>query len=75
MSFPCYTWQNLEGILVAHWKGNTALKWGRNILWQGERGEEFFGGLGHKRSDFHNMQSTGSNVRNVMMHALTIIVS
>ena len=49
MSFPCSTWQNLEGILVAHWKGNTALKWGRNILWQGERGEEFFGGRAQKK--------------------------
>lgn len=33
MSFPCSTWQNLEGILVAHWKGNTVLKWGRNIIY------------------------------------------
>ena len=49
MSFPCSTLQNLEGILVAHWKGNTALKWGRNILWQGERGKEFFGGRAQKK--------------------------
>ena len=33
MSFPCSTQQNLEGILVAHWKGNTVLKWGRNIIY------------------------------------------
>ena len=33
MSFPCSTQLNLEGILVAHWKGNTVLKWGRNIIY------------------------------------------
>ena len=33
MSFKCSTRQNLEGILVAHWKGNTVLKWGRNIIY------------------------------------------
>ena len=75
MSFPCSTWQNLEGILVAHWKGNTALKWGRNNCCGKEKGARNFLVEGHKRSDFHNMQSTGSNVRKVMMHALTIIVS
>ena len=32
MSFPWSTRQNLEGILVAHWKGNTVLKWGRNNI-------------------------------------------
>ena len=30
MSFPCSTRQNLEGILG---KGNTVLKWGRNIIY------------------------------------------
>ena len=49
MSFPCSTQLNLEGILVAHWKGNTELKQGKNILWQGERGEEFFGGRAQKK--------------------------
>ena len=33
MSFPCSTQLNLEGILVAHWRGNTVLKWGRNIIY------------------------------------------
>lgn len=33
MSFPCSTQLNLEGILVAHWKENTVLKWGRNIIY------------------------------------------
>ena len=56
---------------MAQWKGKTALKWGRNNCCGKEKGARNFLG----RSDFHNMQSTGSNVRKVMMHALTIIVS